>query len=220
MHYNHQDVADLALDVISATKAIIRDQDGASHFPLRYDPNSLVDNTVIVDIASFTLRDIARLELDQPNGVSITKYAGHISYWYARLKPVGRIEYFDTQTSQYRAATEINELVATCIGAAMMEYLIIGNPALQPDVWKGCGNTACEIPLAAGGFMRGNCFVRYFDDLMRFDKRRFQRYLTHAIRTRPNDPAMFIAILDQVIMLSCSDWRAGGSPAIMPIANP
>jgi hypothetical protein len=150
----------------------------------------------VLESVRYALRDFDRLELDQKQEFSLTKFVGYLGFWFAKLKPLANIQLLDAGTDpETRDILDINEKIVFELMRRLMLRMTRKAPHIMPKEWSDCTIEACGRV--------GKCFFLKFTAYLAALDGRYNEYLYYTLRYRPSSPYLLVAILDQAMHFAC-----------------
>jgi len=165
-----------------------------------YDEDDAVSMPRITDAVKYALRDLDRLDDEQAKGSSLTKFLGYIGFWFAKLKPIMRVDVLRDGTVEDSEILNINEQFVFPLLRRLMIRMTREGDTDIPKTWLNCTNVKCTKD---GTFKKGSCFQEKFLHYLRANDERHHKYLYYTLRYRDAAPYMLVALLDQAIYFSC-----------------
>jgi hypothetical protein len=186
----------LATDLTVQTLNIL-DYVADSADPIFFNPDDVISEGRMAQVASFAARDISRSNADQNAMMSISKYVGYIAYWFVRIKPIINVKY--QKITEKHDLLDVNERVALVLMEFLLASVVRKHPDLQPPHWKVCNNGYChrrKKPL-------GTCF---FDGIYNFFNHGEEENLNYVVFSQvdgPPSPHLFALLVDQALFYTC-----------------
>ncbi len=166
-----------------------------------FDEDAVISSEKLRDVVRYALRDLKRLEVDQKSEVSITKYVGYIAFWFAKLKPLTRVDMLaDGVGTGSAEIMDINEKIVMPLTARLLAAIVFANPQLTPTIWSTCGIKQCGTTGADGP---GICFFKKFERYLFGGTGKYQQYIWYCLRYRPSNPYTLVSLLDEALHFSC-----------------
>jgi hypothetical protein len=162
---------------------------------LTYTEASVAPEKVLESVR-YALRDFDRLELDQKQEFSLTKFVGYLGYWFAKLKPLANVHLLaESAANEIRDVLDINEKVVFELIRRLMLRMTRISPHIIPKEWSDCAVKQCGKV--------GTCFFKKLPAYLEANSGRFNEYVYYTLRYRPASPYLLVAILDQAIHFAC-----------------
>jgi|SRR5580698_3801460 hypothetical protein len=168
---------------------------------LVYEPSKVVSPEKLLEAVRYALRDLDRLEVDQKQEFSITKYVGYLGFWFAKLKPLTNVQLRAEGVGTTSVEVlDVNEKVVFPLLRRLLLRMTRKAQEMVPALWRTCSNVKCA---KAGDGKLGKCFFKKIDAFLVALGGRYHEYLFYTLRYRPASPYILVAVLDQAMHFSC-----------------
>lgn len=194
-----EEIAALAATIIEDVKDMLA-KSHAGGGELLYDEKEPISEEGALQVASYALRDIRRLEQDQKKGVSVSKYVAYVGFWLGKLKPVGKVSL--NRNHQTDEILDINERLVLPLMDRLLLMMARANPAIWPSPWRDCSVTACTRDFS-GKPVRGECYRIKNRAYRKAYQKRYSDYIAYGLRHRALSPYHLVSYLDQAMYMSC-----------------
>jgi hypothetical protein len=165
----------------------------------------IISHQRVKETAFHFLRDLYHTndypDRSQNDGMSITKIAGHLTYWIAKIKPIAIA--YETTHEKYADNKEItevsgiNEQVALELGLFLLETSERqGDDGLFSDHIR----SQCTKMSSCDGVQ---CITHYARSYFAFHDRYFEKYLKNAMRVDLVSAHDLTVLYDQIIFSAC-----------------
>lgn len=169
---------------------------------LLFDPMTYLSYDRILEVALYALRDFKRISVDQEKGVSVTKLAGYIGFWFAKIKPISSIHIGGGDGEDIKTEfTEVNEEAAIILMDQLLWDAALNAKELVPTTWKNC---PCDCSLQLNGAtVKGKCYREANIAFLKAEEGRFRNYIVYGLRFRSVSPYFLVNYLEQGIHFAC-----------------
>jgi hypothetical protein len=167
---------------------------------LLFDPERDVSLPRIVQVVHYAYRDLQRLAHDQGSEVSSTKVAAYYAFWFAKLKPIVRVNVIPPGDVKEKEMVDVNERVSIFLAGRLLRRIAAFPEKYPNPIWSRCTKSDCVIDSPG---RRGKCFYEKMNNFLSLDNEKFSEYLHYSLRYRAVSPYLLVAQLDQAIFLSC-----------------
>ncbi len=189
MRYSAELVAKYAIKIETLLTKIAESQNVVFEF----------SDQVVAEVAYYFLRDLDRIDIDQNEDISTTKFAGYLAFWIRKLRPIQIVRADKGAAISREQITAINETISLEIAVRLIQsfkkHQNIAN--FTDDVRLACPHE-CDGP---------PCFTRYAERFFSYLDEINKKYMTYSMRHRTFGPHHICTVLDHLIFAACDFTR-------------